>query len=185
VAGEGLVEEGRRGRVGLLGVQPVDRALGVSRGGEDGAGVAAEDLQPGGDVGRVVGAGFRGEAQVGAEEGSPEFGDEFLDRVGLGFEPAGKVTMKAVGCAGGVDGFVGAGRVVGVGVDEGGEGRQVDGVGDRPVAGDFAAVVGAEGQVGEEVVGDGGAFVVGEGRDIRGDEVVDLGRPRQGGCSRR
>ncbi len=65
----------------------VGSALRVSGGDKEAALVLPKCPEPVVDVGGVVGAGFRGELQVGADEGGSEFSDEFLDGVG-GVAPA-------------------------------------------------------------------------------------------------
>ena len=63
---------------GLQMVQVVRRALGMAGGGEDGPLVVPKHLEPGGDVGGMVVTNLRSEAEVGAEEGGAQFGDQLL-----------------------------------------------------------------------------------------------------------
>ena len=66
----------------LLG-QPIDCLLGFAGGGEDGAFVVLEDLQPIRDVGGMIGARFAFQVQFGGKKCTSEFGDEFLGGVAL------------------------------------------------------------------------------------------------------
>lgn len=57
-------------------------------GGDDEAGVVAQDAQPGGDLGGVIGTGFEPQAEVGADEGGAQFGHQFFAGIGLVAEAA-------------------------------------------------------------------------------------------------
>lgn len=59
-------------------MQLIRGALGMGRGGEDGAFVVSQRLQPGADIGGMVVPVLQMQAEVAAEEGRTEFGDEFL-----------------------------------------------------------------------------------------------------------
>jgi len=86
-----------------------------------------------------------------------------------------EVAVQAVRRAGGVDGFVGAGGVVAVGVLEPAERGQVDGVGARPVEGHVGVVMNGQRQGGEEDLGGCVARVVWQYGDLRCVEALDLG----------
>ena len=62
-------------------VDEVRRALCVAGGGEDGAVVGLEDVQPVGDVGGVVLTRLKRQIKIGTEERGAELGHEFFDRV--------------------------------------------------------------------------------------------------------
>ena len=49
----------------------VGSSLRMGGGGEDGAGVVLEDREPVAEIGRVVLADIRSDAEIGAEEGGP------------------------------------------------------------------------------------------------------------------
>jgi hypothetical protein len=65
----------------LQAVQIIGGALRVRRGGEDGALVVLQDFQPGGDVAGVILARFGCDAEVDAQEGRSELGDQLLGGV--------------------------------------------------------------------------------------------------------
>jgi hypothetical protein len=68
---------------GLQLVQVIGGALSVGGGSEHCPLVVPEHLEPGGDVGGVVLAYFRSEAEIGAQEGGTQLGDEFLHAIGF------------------------------------------------------------------------------------------------------
>jgi hypothetical protein len=74
-----------------LAIQPVVRA---------GACVRAQDAQPPGEVGGVVGSGDGADSVLGAPHGGGEFGDELLGCVAVVSEPAGEVAGEPRGVAG-------------------------------------------------------------------------------------
>ena len=65
-------------RLDLGAVQKIHGALGVGGGREDEALVILQGLEPVGDIGGMVVADFRGDAEVGAKEGGAQFGDQLL-----------------------------------------------------------------------------------------------------------
>lgn len=64
-------------------VDEIRGALRVAGGGEDRVLVILQDFKPVRDVGGVIIPRFEGKAEIGAQEGGAQLGDEFLDRVGL------------------------------------------------------------------------------------------------------
>ena len=72
--------------------------------------VVAEDAEPSGEVGGVVGSGDGGESGLCAPHGGAELGDEFFGGVGVVAESAGEVSVEAAGVSGPVDGFLSAPR---------------------------------------------------------------------------
>src|SRR5271156_1753473 len=66
---------------GGSGVDKFDGALCVRCGGDHRSVVSSQHFQPGCDIGCVIFARFQGKLQVGAQKRSPEFGNQFLDRV--------------------------------------------------------------------------------------------------------
>lgn len=87
-AGRGRLSDGPR-RVNLL-LQPVQKVGGTLRmggGGENGALVVAQHVEPRRNIGGVVGARLGGDPEVGAEEGRTDLGDQFLGG-GAGIAPA-------------------------------------------------------------------------------------------------
>ena len=78
-------------------MQKRDRALRVRRRLEDGPVVVGENLDPGVDIARMVGARlqFGRDAEIGAEETTAEFGDEFFARaLGLVFVIAAEIAVE-------------------------------------------------------------------------------------------
>ena len=63
-------------------VQVIGSALRVGGGGEDRPALALENAQPVAEALRVVVAHFRGDAEIGAQEGRSHFRNEFLRRIG-------------------------------------------------------------------------------------------------------
>ena len=57
--------------------------LSVRCGGEDEPPIALQYLQPASDVAGVIGAGMQLKTKVGAEEGGPQFGDQFFVRIAV------------------------------------------------------------------------------------------------------
>src|SRR3546814_5860753 len=85
-------------------------------------------LQPGGDVGRVIGSRFVRDPEIGEQERCGQLGGRFLhgERV-LG--PLGaEIPVEPMGCATGMSCLVNMGGVEAVGVVEGAEIRHVDAV---------------------------------------------------------
>ena len=122
-------------------------ALGHGGGLEDGAFVAFEDRQPGGDVAGVVRALGEADAEISAEEGTAELGHQLLAGI-AGIAPAfaAAVAIEAAGMPGPMNELMQERAVVAVGGDEGREGGHADAVGVQGVAGLVAAMddVGAE-----------------------------------------
>jgi len=108
-------------RGGLRGpaVDKFGGTLCVCRGGEDRSVVSSQHLQPGCDIGCVIFARFKSKLQIGAQEGGPEFGNQFLDSVTFAPEamPA-EVTVEPGLAAGPVGAFMGKRRVITVRVLE-------------------------------------------------------------------
>src|SRR3954463_16674323 len=87
----GMVGSPRKGRLGggplcldpgwLQGMQIIDGALRMRGSGEDQPLVVAQSLEPACDIGRVIVAHFRGDPEIGAEEGGTESGDQFFFRI--------------------------------------------------------------------------------------------------------
>ena len=70
-------------------------------GAEDRPLVAAQDLEPAGEVGGVVGPGLELEAQIGGQEGGTEFRYQLLARVAfVAVALAAKIAVEARGVAG-------------------------------------------------------------------------------------
>ena len=70
---------GRWGRIRVVQrVQELDRLLRQGGGVEHRPRLVVEQLQPRGDVARVVGPRRRGDAEIGAQERAAEFGDQLL-----------------------------------------------------------------------------------------------------------
>ena len=65
----------------LLRVHPVGGLLGLGRGGEQGAGVVPQDLEPGGKVGGMVGTRMVGNAEIGKHEATEDLHAAFFRRV--------------------------------------------------------------------------------------------------------
>src|SRR6202167_5855189 len=66
---------------GCSGLDKFGGALCVGRGGQHCSIVSSQYFQPGCDIGGMIFARFQGKLQVGAQKRSPEFGNQFLDRV--------------------------------------------------------------------------------------------------------
>ena len=124
----------------------VDGLRGLRRGGEDRLLVRLQDAKPIVEILRMIGPGGVGDAEIGAQESRPEFGDKFLHGVGLIAETLPELPVAAALDAGPVGQLVQLGRSVGLG---GGAGRgadkdvgrgHVDVVGARHVAGAATAV---------------------------------------------
>ena len=62
-------------------MQKIDRALCMRRGAEDQPLVVAQRLQPRGDIGSVILAHLRGDAEIGSEKSRSELGNQFLGRI--------------------------------------------------------------------------------------------------------
>jgi hypothetical protein len=110
-ASRGDLRGGSRG----FAVDKFGGALCVSRGGEHCSIVSSQDFQPGCDIGRMIFARFQGKLQVGAQKRSPEFGNQFLDRVTFAPEamPA-EVTVEPGLAARPVSTFMGKRRIVAI-----------------------------------------------------------------------
>ena len=119
-------------RGGLRGsaVDKFGGTLCVRGGGERCSIISSQHFQPSCDIGRVVFAGLKSEFQVGAQEGCPEFGNQFLDSVTFAPEamPA-EVTVEPGLAAGPVGAFMGKRRVITVRVLETLECRHLDRIG--------------------------------------------------------
>jgi hypothetical protein len=87
----------------LQAVEVVGGSLRVGSGGKDGALVLAQNLEPARQIGGVIGAGLGGKLEVGAEEGSTELGDEFLEGIGVIAEAFAEFAGHAGRMAGPVD----------------------------------------------------------------------------------
>jgi hypothetical protein len=94
------------------GVDKLGGALCVGRGGEHCSIVSSQYFQPGCDIGRMILARFQSKLQVGAKKRSPEFGNQFLDRVTFAPEamPA-EVTVEPVLAACSMSTFISKRRV--------------------------------------------------------------------------
>ena len=76
---------------------------------KDGLLVVLEDLEP--VVLDMVGTGFRRDAEIAAEEGGAELGDQLFHGVGFGAEAEAEIAVEAVLCARAVDQLVAKGRI--------------------------------------------------------------------------
>src|SRR5262249_10531640 len=100
-------------------VQEIDSLLGMGGGLEDGAAVLLQDLKPAANVGGVVAAWLRGDAEIAAEEGGPDFGNQLLAGVPfIGELLAAKVAVKSGGVPCPVGHLVGECRVIALGIPE-------------------------------------------------------------------
>ena len=80
---------------GLVLVQVVDGALRMGRRRENRPLVLSQDLQPRGDIGRMVLAGLRRDAEVGAEKRRADFGHELFHGIARIAEPlAAEIPME-------------------------------------------------------------------------------------------
>src|SRR5207248_7346147 len=113
----------------------------VRGGGERCSIISSQHFQPSCDIGRVVFAGLKSEFQVGAQEGCPEFGNQFLDSVTFAPEamPA-EVTVEPRLAACPVGAFMGEGRVITVGVLETLEWRHLNHIGGNSTTRTISAV---------------------------------------------
>ena len=112
-------------------VQEGDGAPRMGSGREDRPLVIGEDFEPRRQVSGMVGPGleFRRDAEIGAEEAAPEFGDQLLARplvAILGI--AAEIAVDAVRPSGPMRGFVAEDRDIRRGVAEALEGRHLDDV---------------------------------------------------------
>jgi hypothetical protein len=116
-------------------------ALCVSRGSEHCSIVSSQYFHPGCDIGCVIFARFQSKIQIGTKERSPEFGNQFLDRVTFAPEamPA-EVTAEPGLAACPVGAFMRKGRIVTVGVLETLEWRHLDHIGANAVKRTISAV---------------------------------------------
>ena len=130
-----------RGGVLALRVDKFGGALCVGGGGEHCSIVSSQYFQPGCDIGRMIFARFQSKLQVGAQERSPEFGNQFLDRVTFAPEamPA-EVTVEPGLAARPVSTFMGKGRIVAVRILETLEWRHLDRIGGNAVKRTISAV---------------------------------------------
>lgn len=115
---------------GCAGVDKFDGALCVSGSGEHCSVISSQHFQPRCDVGRMMFARSQGKLQIGAQERSPEFGNQFLDRVTFAPEamPA-EVAVEPGLAACPMSALVGKGRVVTICVLETLEWRHLDRIG--------------------------------------------------------
>jgi hypothetical protein len=77
-------------------MHPVGRLLRLAGSGEDGAGVVLQELEPGGDVGGVVGAWMVRKTEVGEDVAGCQLRNQLLDGQGLAREPGAEVPVEAV-----------------------------------------------------------------------------------------
>ena len=112
---------------GCSGVDKFGGALCVGRGGEHCSIVSSQYFQPGCDIGGMIFARFQGKLQVGAQKRSPEFGNQFLDRVTFAPEamPA-EVSVEPGLAARPVSTFMSKGCIVAVRILETLEWRHLD-----------------------------------------------------------
>jgi len=139
-----LCRAGRSDLRGGLRGSAVDKfggTLCVSGGGEHSSIVRSQHFQPSCDVGRMIFARFQGKLQVGAQKRSPEFGNQFLDRVTFASEamPA-EVTVEPGLAARPMSALMCKGRVVAVRVLETLEWRHLDHIGGDAVKSTISAV---------------------------------------------
>ena len=138
-------------RFRLEGVQMIARFLGVGGGLEDGPFVLLQNLEPMVEVGGVVVAGLRGDAEVAAEKRGPDLGDQFFAGIALVAElPASEIPVEAGRVLRPVSHLVGQRRAIALGILEGHEGRHLHVIGLRGVIGLVAAVADVGPGVGEE-----------------------------------
>ena len=97
-------------------MQPRHRPLGMRRGGDDEALVATQHVQPVLDIGRMVLPRLERQAEVGAQKGGPQFGDQLLPRIGSA--GAAEVAAEPGDVARPVHAFVAQGRIVALRVAE-------------------------------------------------------------------
>src|SRR6202041_2422783 len=92
-------------------------SLWVGRRGEHRSVISSQHFQPGCDIGCMVLARFKSKLQIGAQERSPKFGNQLLDRVTFAPKamPA-EVTVEPGHAACPVGAFMGQGNVVTVGI---------------------------------------------------------------------
>src|SRR5690348_13952346 len=83
-------------RCRLKPVEEVHSLLGFGRGGEDGATVVVENLQPPANISGMVRARLDCEAQPGGEECGAEFRDQLFECVGLAAEAVLEVAIETV-----------------------------------------------------------------------------------------
>jgi hypothetical protein len=82
----------------LAGVKVIGGTLGVTGGGKDRPLVLTQDFQPRSDISGMILTGFRGDAQVGAQEGRPDLRNQFLHGVtGIAETLAAEVAVEAGG----------------------------------------------------------------------------------------
>mgnify|MGYP003493271820 CR=1 FL=1 len=77
-------------------VEVVDRAGGERRGGEDGLGIALQYIEPVGQVLRVIEAREIGDLEPGTEKSCRQFGDEFLEGIGLVTKALAEFSVEAM-----------------------------------------------------------------------------------------
>ncbi len=126
-------------------------ALCVSGGGEHCSIISGQHFQPGCDIGRMIFAGLKSKLQIGTQESSPEFGNQFLDSVTFTPEamPA-EVTVKPGLAARPMRTFMGKRRIVAIRVLETLEWRHLDRIGGDAVKGAISSVSDSCSQGGEE-----------------------------------
>src|SRR4051794_23584607 len=117
-------------------MQELDGALGMGRGGEDRPLVALQDFNPVCDVARVIRARLQGKAKVGSQESGSQFGHQLLASVSL-IAPAlaPEAPVQARGVTSPVQCLMPEGRVIALGIAEGGERGHADVIGRRGVEG--------------------------------------------------
>src|ERR1035441_5463087 len=162
-------------RGGLRGsaVDKLGGALCVGCGGEHRSVVSSQHFQPGCNIGRVILAGFQSKLQIGAQEGGPEFGNQFLDSVTFAPKamPA-EVTVKLGLAACPVGAFMSKRRVITVSVLETLEWRHLDRIGGDAVKRTISAVSDGCSQGCEELL-----HVLDAGNRVRvryGSRVIDF-----------
>lgn len=82
-------------RSALLRLEPCHSLTRLGGGGEDGFGIILQELQPIGNVLRVVRAGVLSDAGFGTEHRGTDFGDEFFGGIGFLTKATGEIAIAA------------------------------------------------------------------------------------------
>ena len=164
----------RKPSQGGLRLNESGRLGGPRRGGEDGALVGFQGIEPIRDVMRVVGTRLRGKLEFCAEEGAGQLGNELFEGVFGRPEAVAKLAVETVLGAGMMAKFMEEDGVVGFGptpvgtVDEKALVGHLDVIAGQPVVGSLAAVA--------DVGAGGSDHCVRAGVPLDGTEVLRRGR---------
>ena len=140
--------------------QKLTGALGMGGGGEDRPAIIAQNLKPGGDIGRVVLAILKRNPEIGAEKRSPEFRDQLFAGIGaVGKALLPEIPIQAGFVARPVDALMPERRVIGRRIAEGLEGRDHDLIRTRRIISASAFMTYGSAKMGEKGLSLGNAII--------------------------